>query len=51
MTSVSILLTLQSVLCFLSVSVMSHCISEGVVVDLPEQEEECQLSVSGLPSQ
>ena len=28
-----------------------QCISEGVVVDLPEQEEECQLSVSGLPSQ
>ena len=35
----------------LRVSVMSHCISEGVVVDLPEQEEECQLSVSDLPSQ
>ena len=35
----------------LRVSVMSQCVSEEVdVVDLPEQQE-CQLSVSNLPSQ
>ena len=38
----------SSVLCLLRVSVMSSVCKWGGIVDLPEQEEECQLSVSDL---